>query len=461
VPAVFHNAIVTENALPGDPSWNILKAPPGRIEAFASEISVAPGGTLHLHVSTDPAAAYEVRIFRLGWYEGLGGRLLLCLPSCTGSKQGAKQPAPGAPDPTTGLLRANWPITDTVAIPESWLSGYYVADVVLAPRRGFGVGYQLPFIVRGHAGNHSAILVQAAVNTWQAYNNWGGKSLYAFNSTHSVPAVKVSFDRPFSPTVGNASPFTWGEYDLVRFLEHRGYDVTYTTDVDTDAQPPKLLDHKMLLVAGHDEYWTKAMRDGVEHAIASGVSVAFFGADISGWQARYEDGSRTLVEYRSAEKDPETGPALTTIEWRRLSPPRPECQMMAVQHSDAPEQAGIGSGIPAYTVAPSATASPWLAGTGLAPGSQIHRVIGYEWDSYVPGCVSPKPKSGPTLLFEYAGPPSADAVTYTAPSGAQVFSSGTLLLNWALDNFGHKIVPENPGLQRFVTNMLDAMIGAP
>ena len=107
-------------------------------------------------------------------------------------------------------------------------------------------------IVREPAGQHASALVIAPVNTWQAYNPWGGKSLYDFQSD-GVAAVKVSFNRPYHP----AHTFLEYDLDLIRWLEREGYDVSYTTDVDVDSQPGSLLQHTLVMTAGHDEYWSK------------------------------------------------------------------------------------------------------------------------------------------------------------------------------------------------------------
>jgi len=146
---------------------------------------VQPGDVLHLHVSTTPAANYRIELYRLGWYRGTGGRLIACLPLCGASEPGTQQPVP-APDPTTGYLDAAWPTTDTITGGSNWTSGYYVAKLILTSGPAAGGGSYIAFIVRAAPGSASAILVQAAVNTWQAYNSWGGKSLYAFNSSSSI-----------------------------------------------------------------------------------------------------------------------------------------------------------------------------------------------------------------------------------------------------------------------------------
>jgi hypothetical protein len=246
------NPIQAENALGGSEpaSWLQPAVPPTSIEGWASEISVVPGDQVHLHVSTNEGYRYRVEIYRLGWYGGLGARLYVCLPSCGGDEVGHKY----GPHVESGLIRADWPVSDTFTIPTTWVSGYYYALLrVTDGGDDTGARGYVPFVVRDPPTRHSQVLVQVPVNTWQAYNPWGGKSLYPFNSTDLAPAQRVSFDRPLAFTA--QGPFDW-EYNLVRFLERERYDVSYQTDLDTDARPDSLLEHRLVIVAGHDEYWT-------------------------------------------------------------------------------------------------------------------------------------------------------------------------------------------------------------
>src|SRR5438105_514689 len=255
------NPIQAENQLPGSEGW-IPSANVG-IEAYGSEAGARPGESLHLHVSTAPAAHYRIEIYRLGWYGSAGGHLVTCLPTdCGGAENGQPGPPPSI-DPSTGETRAQRPVTDTLAIGGDWVSGYYVAKALLTDGPEVGNAASVPFVVEASASRPSAILVVAAENTWQAYNNWGGRSLYAFNSANRPAATHVSFDRPYG--VSAQTPFQW-EYQAVRFLESRGYDVSYATDAEIDANPNELLRHRLVIVNGHNEYWTKAMRDGFDAA---------------------------------------------------------------------------------------------------------------------------------------------------------------------------------------------------
>ena len=450
------NPIQVENALAGaDPAeWLPPTYPPTRIEGYASETSVLPGESVRFHVSTAQDDRYRVEVYRLGWYGGRGARLLACLPACGSDREG-RALGSGSEDPVSRVVRAGWPVTDTLTIPTSWITGYYYALLRLTSGGDeTGARGYVPFIVREPPGRHSQIVVQVPINTWQAYNPWGGRSLYPFNSSDLAPAVRVSFDRPLAFTA--QGPFDW-EINLVRFLEREGYDVSYQTDVDTDFRPETLLEHRLVIVGGHDEYWSKRMRDAFDAARARGTNLAFMNSNAAYWQIRYEDGGRTIVAYKEAAPDPEPDPALRTVRFRNLVPPRPECALMGVmffrirEHQEGPVD---------YTVTDTASTDPWFAGTGLRPGDKVLDVVGNEWDSLpeapVPAeCVTP----GLTALFHYEGQPSnADAVRYTAPSGARVFAGGAQQLSWSLDPFNTgrfgRTLPADARLQQFVRNAL-------
>jgi hypothetical protein len=446
------NPIVVENAEPGAAihTWLPPAVPPTSIEGYTSEVSVLPGGTVHFHVSTVEGEQYRVEVYRLGWYGGLGARLLACLPSCDGSRRGHRYPPPSFAGGSAG-----WPVTDELSIPGDWVSGYYYALFrTTSPGDDYDARAWAVFVVRAPSSYHSRILVQVPVNTWQAYNPWGGKSLYDHNSSHGSRAPSVSFDRPLAWTA--QGPFD-AEYNLVRFLEREGYDVSYQTDVDTDIDPSGLLQHRLVMVAGHDEYWSKSMRDAFDAARDAGTNLAFTGSNAAYWQVRYADDHRTLVGYKS-QSDPEPDPALKTDLFRALVPPRPECELMGVMHLRLrPHESGPVD----YTVTDAANSDPWFVGTGFKPGDKVLDVVGNEWDSLPDppppaDCVKP----GMTVLFVYHGDPAdADAIRYTAASGARVFAGGAQQLSWPLDTFNlgrfGRTLPPDERFQRFMRNALD------
>ena len=189
------------------------------------------------------------------------------------------------------------------------------------------------FVVRDDDGR-SDLLFQTSDTTWQAYNDYGGNSLYA--GSPAGRAYKVSYNRPFT-TRGNA-PEDWvfnAEYPMVRWLERNGYDVSYTTGVDSDRLGAELLEHRAFLSVGHDEYWSGTQRANVEAARAAGVHLAFFSGNEVFWKTRWEDSidaHRTLVTYKETHANAKIDPlpGVWTGTWRdpRFSPPadggRPE-----------------------------------------------------------------------------------------------------------------------------------------
>jgi hypothetical protein len=437
--------IAPENQQPGTTGW--LQRAGGPVELYASQVSAAPGEDVQLHVSTPDA--YRLVVYRLGWYGGSGARVVACLPTCESDEQGHVQVTRGEASGAAG-----WAVTDVLHTDPAWTSGYYVVEAVLA-RGGVATTF---FVLREAAPvRGSAILVQVPVNTWQAYNRWGGKSLYDF---YGRRASTVSFDRPLGDMA--QSPMWW-EIQLVRFLEREGYDVSYQTDVDTDVDPASLLRHRLVLVAGHDEYWSTAMRDGFDAALAAGTNLGFLGSNDAYWHIRYADDHRTIVAIKSLS-DPSPVLAEKTALFREIG--RPECMLMGVQHQFL---AVLGHGLD-FAVTAAGAADPWLAGTGFHTGDTVAGVVGREHDvinPYPESCFHPRL----TVLFHYDGAgvdQNADAVRFTAPSGARVFASGAQQFTWGLDDWRSdgslfppppvspwQGVPVDPRLQQFMRNALD------
>lgn len=455
-PLAAANVVQLENAKQGDPGWQLTNISTNHeIEGYLSLTSVPRGGSIRIFVSTqDPS--YTIDIYRAGWYGGAGARRML--PSI--QRTGIKQVLP-TPDPTTGMVECNWANPYVLNIPldtadsTDWASGIYLVNLTGSS----GLQAELIFVVRDDQRT-STYLFQSSVNTFEAYNNWGGKSLYAFNST-GPQAVKVSFNRPY--VNGGPSDFLVWEYNMVRFLEREGYDVTYATDVDTHENPNLLLSHKEFVVAGHDEYWSWQMRNNVEAARDKGVSIGFFSANVCYWQIRYETSpltgaaDRTIVAYKETalSSDPFVNTSqsyLTTTEWRLSPVNRPEDAMVGVMYGTEPVNGDIVV----------SNASNWIYSfTGLSNGSVLSGMQGYEVD-WEQGdqpantvVVAHSPVSGTSF--------SSDTTVYTATSGATVFATGSIQWSWGLDNWGapsqHGFL-ENPAAKEVTRNVLARSVGA-
>ena len=201
----------------------------------------------------------------------------------------------------------NWGVSAAWSVPPTATSGIYIAKLVREDPED-GRASHVPFIVRDNEGG-SDLLFQATDTTWQAYNTYGGNSLY-FGSP-AGRAYKVSYNRPFTTRCcdfPNGSTATWlftTEYPMLRWLERNGYDVSYSSGIDTDRFAAHLLQHRVFMPVGHDEYWSGARRANVEAARAAGVHIAIFSGNTGFWKTRWEnsiDGSgtpyRTLVCYK-------------------------------------------------------------------------------------------------------------------------------------------------------------------
>lgn len=452
------NAIQLENSLPGDPTWNDFQSvlQDGAISGYGSQISINRGGAIDFYVTTT-AANVTIDIFRTGWYGGTGARKLTSL----GTFPGVQQAIP-PPDPVTGIIVCNWTKTATLNVPSTWTSGVYLAKLTASS----GNKSFIFFVVRNDGGQED-LVVQTSVTTYQAYNNWGGTGLYNNFTNQSIyrygASTKVSFDRPFSPGSSNgAGQYLSFEYPFVRWAESQGMDLTYTTNIDTHTNINPLSHHKAFLSVGHDEYWTKEMRNNVQAAINGGVNVAFFSANSSYWQIRLAPSAagvpnRIVVGYKGSATDPTApGPdpmlgvnnSVVTTNWREDPVNLPENGLIGVMYED------IISHDAAYVVQ---NASHWVyAGTGFANGSSVPGIVGYEYDKVFSNGATP---AGLTILSQSpvvgqtAGSSHANSSIYTAPSGARVFAAGTIEWSWGLDNYPNRSLA-HPGIQRTTANIL-------
>ncbi|HET7723852.1 MAG TPA: N,N-dimethylformamidase beta subunit family domain-containing protein, partial [Propionibacteriaceae bacterium] len=244
------NKIVTENALAGAPAsqWDIQGAGDTTLQGFTTQLSVAPGETVDFKIddksvtgTTNPAP-YRIDIYRLGYYGGAGARLVGSIDP-TGITQPV-QPACTLTDPTGARLLdcGNWGVTASWHVPADAVSGIYIAR----PTRTADStrASHIAFVVRDDAGR-SDILVQTSDTTWQAYNPYGGYNAYYTANGVDGNAWKLSYNRPFTTRGGELENWLFNaEYPMLLWLERNGYDVSYTTHIDTGLHPERLLEHR-------------------------------------------------------------------------------------------------------------------------------------------------------------------------------------------------------------------------
>ena len=375
------------------------------VEGYAGRVSYAPTEELTLHVSTS-APTFSVEIARLGaksesvW--------------SSASVAGREHPIPE----DSSAHGCRWPSAVTLKIPADWRSGYY--HVTLRARDGGGKYVQRNtrtaeggcyFVLRpAQPGKASKILFQLSTHTYNAYNNWGGFSLYAFNGRGGNQGHRVSFERPPLSQFG-----TW-EQPFVEWAERSGYTFDFAANGDLETRPEMLKEYRLVLSVGHDEYWSAPMRDNLEKFIADGGNVAFFSGNTCCWQVRSEDGGQALTCWKqNFHSDPVYAArgsyaSLSSI-WSHHLVQRPENRLTGVgflwggyhkSHGQLMDASG------AFTVH---RPDHWIyAGTGLKRNDTFgakDTIVGYECDGceldWKDGLPTPTHCDGTPESFEALG----------------------------------------------------------
>ncbi len=294
------------------------------IEGYTGQTNYAPGDEVTVHVSTS-TPKFSLEIARLGLKTEIVWTTKTPLP-------GAEHPIPE----NASSHGCGWPVAVRVKIPAEWRSGYYQVNLRAADNGDKFIHWgsrkaqsSCYFIVRSASpGRDTKILLQLATNTYNAYNNWGGTSLYAYNGRGNVQGSRVSIERP------PASQFTNWELPFVQWAERNGYQIDYAANSDLESRPELLQSYRLVLSVGHDEYWSAPMRDNLEKFIGNGGNVAFFSGNTCCWQVRSEDEGRALTCFK---QNYFVDPAFSARDFKKLSTAwshhllqRPENQLTGV-----------------------------------------------------------------------------------------------------------------------------------
>ena len=413
-----------ENLRAGDATW--LKGPPaapGHLDGYASATSAAIGDSVTFFVSaTTPSI--RVKVFRLGYYQGLGARLVETLEDVAATSQ----PIP-MPD-SLGTVDCDWTPTFTLSLHALYVPGQYLVRM----ENHTGEYQFIPMLVRDDS-SRATYLYLSAVTSWQAYNTWGGFSLYREADptgttiiSNTNRAVRVSFNRPYDRRFANgAADLIGNEFPLLFFMERLGLDLAYWTDVDLHERGAQLARHRAVISLGHDEYYSPAMRDAITSALARGVNVAFFGANFCFRKIRFDPSfngvNRLMINYRSID-DPITAlhPSLATVNWGASPSNLPESTFSGSIYGGAN---GAGS----LTVV---DAGDWLwHGTGLRNGALLVNALGGEFNHVA----TPASKAPVQVFSQSRVAGGISNVTYFAPPGqGGVFASGTGYWIYRLSN---------------------------
>jgi len=461
--------------LPG-PAADVGGLAHGDVAGYVADQAVSSGQVERIYVSAPGSSTIRIRVFRIGWYGGSGGREVLA----SGDLPAVIQP-PCTHRYATGLTECDWHPTLSFVIPPALPTGIYVARLSALTGES-----DCLFVVR--ASTPQPLIAQLPTSTYEAYNAWGGDSLYPGGAdrvaiTGTTQGIDVSYDRPYDSVTG-AGQFFARDVAMVWFLEQYGYPLSYTTSESVDQDPGQLLGHRAVIDFGHSEYWSQRQADAFARARDHGESLLFLGSDTLAWRVRYAPASaaaseagqpdHSIVSYKEhAALDPDhanpTGPfpgggaALTGSAYLGCITPRVDVLGPPIYRY--------------YSWAPAPALQPgWLfAGTGITAAARIPGIVGYELDmrtSSTPAGTRVLGSGAAPCMPSEPGEPTpgpgqdlAQTTVYTAPSGAIVFNTGTL--GWEL---GLEPVPSaspdaptapDRRVVAMTRNLLDHVLGLP
>jgi hypothetical protein len=436
-------SVAQENRAAGTSAWR-LPGPRGEIggeargpiDGYVAEQAIAPGEEQSVYVNAHGARTVTLELFRMGWYGGTGGRLVLQSTPVSGVHQ-----PPCTHRAATGLTECRWHATLTFPIPQALPSGVYIVKMTGST----GAQSDCLFVVR--LAKPARLLVEIPTATYEAYNAWGGDSLYPGGSkpvgvTGTKQGVEVSYDRPYDSQTGAGQFFT-REVAVVRFLERYGYPVGYTTIESIDHDPAQVHGVRVLMDVGHSEYWSQGDALAFARAHARGASLIFMSSDTMAWRVRFAAATAASSQRGKADHR-----ILAYKEYAGRDPNRAEASGL-FPFGGAPLVGSAYNGCittrvrrpgpPTYRYfpwSPSPALKPsWLfAGTGISASTRIPGIVGYELDERTaatkPGTLVVGSGGGPFCGGGSEPAPArgtaAESTLYGGSAGGLVFATGTL-----------------------------------
>ena len=394
-----------------------------------------------MYVNTK-SGSYSAEVYRLGWYGGAGASLKGQL----GPFPGAVQASP-AVDPITGAASCSWNRSFSIDT-TGFVTGIYLVKLTTFE----GHQQYVYFIVRDDSRTADILFVSSS-STMQAYNPWGGKSLYPYNSTNSKPATAVSYNRPYAPEVassGAGNLLAW-DVKVLHFLESHGFDVCYSDILDLHSAAPQ--GFKCVLISGHSEYWSKQARSNLQSAANQGVNVLALAGNVCYWQVTFNAGVMTCN--KTSSTDPNTGL------FQRLNPEETFFGQTYLDwhNANVPTDFVLAAGVPAWM----------LNGTHLAAGSKLHGLFGYEGDRTTSRTPSTAAVWGNSPFTSFYGQQRSGVATYYSATNPvtgrsyQVLNVGST--NWAygLDSAGYNMTNpptnyENADAKQITLNCINRFI---
>jgi len=380
------NIVQKENQQEGARDWQLtrvrLDASQFRspwIEGYCSKQSVAAGETIEFFVSSAPAVPFKLELFRMGYYNGRGARLMHSVDSNPGKEQ--ETPKPGVKN----LHECHWEPSYTLTIPNDWVSGVYLGRLTTTPASD--TPYWQSYVIFIVTDDRPAdILFQCSDNTWQAYNTWPSNySIYTHPKGVQGPWADVSFDRPYGreaqfdgvvndPLTVGSGEFLPLEYPLAFWLEQHGYDVTYCSNSDM-LTPDRGLKCQMFVSVGHDEYWDRKQFESVSTMRDKGVDLLFLSGNSVCWVTPFRESSSkkpNRIIFRGGPYGANNQEAVDRHQQHGPFPFRGPDEGMLMGARNIEPVNGGGD----WTVT---KAAHWMFdGTGMVNGDSIPGLIGWE-----------------------------------------------------------------------------------
>ncbi|MFC4007682.1 N,N-dimethylformamidase beta subunit family domain-containing protein [Nonomuraea purpurea] len=360
-------------------SWRITRhGAEHEIEGYADEVSVLPGGRFGLHVSTT-APRFSASAFRMGANPAKVWE--------SAQVRGVRQAPARVVDGT--VTATHWSRSLTVDT-TGWREGAYLVRLDASS----GAQRYVPVTVRS-ASTRGRVVIVNAVTTWQAYNLWGGHSLYKGPGGYDDRSRAVTFDRPYDGA--GARLFLAFEKDALAVAEQSGVPLAYLTNLDLT---PGALDGARAVVSlGHDEYWSPGMRTVVTEARDHGVNLAFLGANAVYWRVAMHGRTLACDKVRLCEL------------WRAS---RPESELVGQMYDCFPAEGAYRVSRPGHWI---------FAGTR---GRNFPGMLGVETDKVSQGSPDNVQVLAESPLTCGGRATVSHSTYYTAPGGAGVFASGTM-----------------------------------
>lgn len=471
-----NDIIVKENNKPGSTDWQLTRVRPDAsghrtpwIEGYCSRQSVKAGESLDVMVSTDPIREFTLEVFRTGYYNGKGARLIEKFGPYQGKTQ--KIPQPG----NKNIHECQWEPTLSLQTGSDWVSGVYLGRLSTI-QKNTSDSYWQSYIVFILTDDRPAdILFQCSDNTWQAYNRWPDNySVYTHPKGGQGPWAQVSFDRPYGrqsqymDIVNDPLSFGSGEYlsfefPMAYFLEKHGYDVSYCSNSDM-LTPDRGLKCKAFLSVGHDEYWDIRQYKSVEKMRDQGVSLLFFSGNSVCWVSPFFPNAEGVSNRQLFRGGPYGG----DYQYARLREER---------HGPFPERGpdeGFLMGV--RNVSPVNGGGDWIVkkadhwmfkDAGVKNGDSIPGLVGWEYHGDPPRIAGLEVVAGGTAWQGGDHPQEWCAVTYPGPQNNFVFNASTIFWSQGLSRppghtlpWSHHSRPHGPDprVQKMTHNLLKQAI---